>query len=72
MMKDLKLIGKWWIPSNPNKQIGGVLTSTKNSNPTLNLESSFWDDPWAKVSEPLCILVLLAICRFLKPIPEAL
>lgn len=53
---DFQLRGKWWIPSNPVKQIIGVLTSEQNSNPTLKLEvNSFWDDPWAKVSPQLIL-----------------
>jgi ApeA N-terminal domain 1 len=55
-VNNLQLKGRWWIPSNPTKQIIGVLRSEEYNNPTLNLESSFWDEPWAKVSKPELIL----------------
>ena len=40
-MENLKLKGKWWIPSNAPKQISGVLTSEQYIDSILALRRLF-------------------------------
>ncbi|WP_415973798.1 HEPN domain-containing protein [Rhodococcus sp. 077-4] len=50
-MKEQRFVGKWWVPSNENRQIGGVLTVDVDGHSELELVDELIDedDPVAMV-----------------------
>jgi hypothetical protein len=55
LIQESELKGEWWIPSNPNKKLRGILKSEQYDNPKLDVAGYFWDNTEALIS-PIIIL----------------